>query len=102
MKMILTSFSPKMIEKIGMVGFRKVSLDAVDFTENFDFVQAAHPGAAQLLSHFMRKEIEVDRSPVTLKSGDKGFIILVNYRINPGEEVSDNPEDYTVYFFTVE
>ncbi len=96
---VLTAFSPKMLGDGASVSFKVVSIDEVKGEPK----GVGHEGAAQLLSQILGREVQVDRAPVTLTKGDRGYIVLANRRLNPGEELSAEElhSAVTVYYFEV-
>jgi len=93
--LVLSTFSVKMLPQGGTVKFGK----PISGEEALSLIREraqeltpkgiGHPGAAQLLSVLLGRPVEVDRSPVTLSKGDKGFIVLPQGRIEPGSELTD-------------
>jgi len=93
--LVLSTFSVKMLSQGGTVKFGKPisgeeALSLIrERAAELQPVGVGHPGAAKLLTSLLNREVTVDRSPVTLSKGDKGFIVLPQGRIDPGAELSD-------------
>ena len=93
---VLSAFSPKMLSNGGTIRFSspisgKPALELLrSNAEKLQPVGVGHPGAASLLSGLLARQVEVDRTPVSLNKGDWGYIVLAAGRLEPGRELNDN------------
>lgn len=84
-------FSPKMLEKGGVVEFKKIDINRLKMLflsrKDREF-RVGHLGAADLYKQILGVKVELNRAPFTLKEGDEMVIILPKRRIEPGEELT--------------
>ena len=102
--LVLSAFSPKMFDGETIVKFKPATLEEVrENARELNPVGIGHPGAAELLSQVLQRPVDVDRTPVKLQKGDKGFIILANGRLEPGTELTaeELKRFSTIYYFEI-
>jgi len=94
--LVLSTFSVKMLPLGGVIRFSAPikGQEALSFirerAEELTPKGIGHPGMAQFLTKLLGRTVEVDRTPVALNKGDRGFIVLPQGRLDPGVELDDN------------
>ena len=101
---VLSAFSPKMFTSEVTIKLRPSNLEeVVNHKEKLEPVAIGHPGTAHYLSKLLDKTVNVERKPITLKPGDKGYIVVPSGRLEPGQEYTNDELERVAqwYYFEI-
>jgi len=85
---ILTStFSVKMIKGHSTVEITEL-MSLNDLPEKFDKILSGHDGTSYLFSKITGEDVKTNRTPYTVSSGDVLYVVLPNFRVEVGQELT--------------